>query len=151
MPPLSLEQQRSLLLMRFRKAKPWYKVLRGIRHLCFELQLRPTETSASYCVLFAYAYGERPLVWVMEPEPIKEAHGVKTPHLNYDGTLCLFDPDKKEWTPADALVYTTVPWTLRWLFHYEHWLAFGDWRGDAVSEIEPKPLETPRVTTEDLK
>jgi hypothetical protein len=63
--------------------------------------------------------------------------------------LCLFDPSKHEWSDSDQLILTTIPWTLRWLFHYEHWLAFGDWRGDpirpagAASEISPPLREEP--------
>lgn len=151
MSQLSLEQQQRLLCSRFPKAKPWYKVIRGVRHLCFELRLQPTETSAAYSVLFAYALGDRPLVWVIEPEPVREAHGARTPHLNHDGTLCLFDPDRKEWTSADALAYTSVPWTLRWLFHYEHWVVFGDWRGDPTPVIEAKPMPVEAVSKEELK
>ncbi len=147
---LTLEQQQRLLVARFQKAKPWFRTIRGERHLRFELQLRPTETSATYKVLFAYTLGDRPMVWVREPEPVKEAHGVKTPHLNYDGTLCLFDPDKKEWDDGQALAYTTVPWTLRWLFHYEHWLVFGDWRGDGPAEVVAKPAGVVAVNQEEV-
>ncbi len=38
----------------------------------------------------------------------------------------------------DQLIYTTVQWTVRWLFHYEHWLTFGEWKGDHDPVIVPK-------------
>jgi hypothetical protein len=149
MAPLSLDQQQRLILARFPKTKPWSRTIRGISYLCFELRLRPTETSASYSVLFAYGLGRRPLVWVIDPEPVTEAHGVRTPHLNSDGTLCLFDPDKGEWDGTQVLAYTMVPWTLRWLFHYEHWLVFGDWRGDESVEIQGKPPNAMTISREE--
>ena len=43
--------------------------------------------------------------------------------------LCLFDPDAMEWTTDDLISETTIPWTERWLFNYEFWLATGFWDG----------------------
>lgn len=43
--------------------------------------------------------------------------------------LCLFDPYRAEWTPTDLLADTTLPWTARYLFFYEGWLATKKWRG----------------------
>ncbi len=132
---LTLEQQAGLLTRWNPKARPWYEINGGQRQLWFELTLQPTPTNARYRVRFGYAIGTRPHVYVLEPEPVKEAHGRPTPHLNGDGTLCLFDPTKHQWSGSDALIYTIVQWTNRWLFHYEHWLTFGEWRGDQ----EPAP------------
>jgi hypothetical protein len=50
----------------------------------------------------------------------------KEPSLPY---LCLFDPFNAEWTPADLLAETTVPWTSRYLYFYEGWLLTGTWSG----------------------
>lgn len=143
---LSLDAQERLLRYRFPRADVWYAAPNGRRHLCFRLRLRPTPTSDTYTVMFAYAVGGRPLVWVEDPKPVTEAHGQPTPHLNGDGTLCLYDGTKGEWSASDILVYTTVPWTQRWLYHYEHWLAFGEWRGDAPTEsLSSKPQEQAQV------
>lgn len=90
----------------------------------------------------AYTLGERPLVWVQDPKPERFLGGRPTPHLNQDGTLCLFDQEGNEWTPGDAISDTTVLWTMRWLFHYEHWVAFGDWRGDSGTCSESAPQHT---------
>ena len=136
---LTLEQQVALLRRWFPKAAPWSKTIAGAAVLHFRLRLRPTPTSETYTVLFVYALGIRPLVYVEDPEPVTEAHGQPTPHLNGDGTLCLYDPTKREWTAADPLVYTTVQWTVRWLYHYEHWLTFGEWRGDHDEPEIPAP------------
>jgi hypothetical protein len=43
--------------------------------------------------------------------------------------LCLFDPFNREWTPADLLSETTVPWTARNLYFYKGWLLTGRWKG----------------------
>jgi hypothetical protein len=55
----------------------------------------------------------------------------KLPHVYYgpDGevTLCLIDPDASDWSPADLLAETTVPWTIEWLAAYEGWRATGRW------------------------
>jgi hypothetical protein len=48
------------------------------------------------------------------------------PDLPY---LCLFDPYNGEWSPADLLAKTTVPWTASYLFFYEGWLAMKRWHG----------------------
>lgn len=147
---LTLEQQASLITRWDRKIKPWYLVIEGRRWLCVECFLKPTPTSDTYEVRIRYTPGVRPYVFVTSPEPVKEAHGQQTPHLNDDGTLCLYDPTKGQWTGADPLIYTTVQWTSRWLFHYEHWLTFGEWHGDHDPIMTPKPeggSESPPLET----
>lgn len=134
---LSLEEQRRFLLLRFPKTRTWTRIVRGRRHLCFDLSMRPTAVSACYRVMFAYARDQRPSVWVLEPELVLEAHGEYTPHLYQDGSLCLYDAAAGEWLPHLRLVDTIVPWALRWLFHYEHWLVFGEWLGNASRDEAP--------------
>jgi hypothetical protein len=63
-----------------------------------------------------YEEGPIPHVYVNRDEPI----------LPY---LCLFDAYNCEWTPSDLLAATTVPWSSRYLFFYEGWLATKTWRG----------------------
>jgi len=49
------------------------------------------------------------------------------PHVYYSPegkvTLCLLDPDAADWSPADLLAETTVPWTIEWLAAYDGWRA----------------------------
>jgi hypothetical protein len=127
---LSLERQASLLTRWFPNASLRRGCIDGQRHLWFELTLQPTPTNAAYRVQFMYALRCRPLVYVVDPPPVRLAHGQRTPHLNPDGTLCLYDPAKRQWSGSDPLIYTIVQWASRWLYHYEHWLTFGEWRGD---------------------
>ncbi|MCB9841669.1 MAG: hypothetical protein H6812_00255 [Phycisphaeraceae bacterium] len=141
--PLTLEQQASLVTRWDKKIKPWYRVIDGRRWLCFDCFLQPTPSSDTYEVRVRYTFGVRPYVFVVSPQPVKEAHSQPTPHLNADGTLCLYDPAKEQWTAADPLIYTTVQWTSRWLFHYEHWLTFGEWRGDHDPVLSPKSADDP--------
>lgn len=63
-----------------------------------------------------YEEGPIPHVYVNRDEP----------RLPY---LCLFDAYNREWTPSDLLAETTVPWSSRYLFFYEGWLATKTWRG----------------------
>lgn len=57
----------------------------------------------------------------------------RLPHVYWDDPecpmLCLFDTDAGEWSPADLLADTTVPWTIDWLACYEGWRATGEWTG----------------------
>jgi hypothetical protein len=79
-----------------------------------------------------------PLVRVLSPrlEPQwNAAEEAPLPHVFFDPSdltlspLCLFDPDKNEWSPADLISRTTLPWTVDWLVCYEGWLATGLWHG----------------------
>lgn len=140
--PLTLEQQARIVRQRFPKTETWYRFTLGHRWLCFRLSLRPCEVCREYEVLFACTRALRPHVWVLDPEPVKSAHGQETPHLNYDGTLCLFDPMQGEWSPSDALAHTIVPWSSRWLYHYENWLVTGVWRGDSPEVALDAPSDT---------
>lgn len=128
---LSLAQQERLIRMRYPKAKTSYHWLQGEKVLWTDLTLQAAPVYDRYRVMIGYMLdGPQPAVYVVAPKPVKDAHGIRTPHLNRDGTLCLYDPTKEQWADSDALAYTTIPWTLRWLFHYENWLSSSVWLGD---------------------
>lgn len=129
---LSLVQQERLIKMRYPKTNTWYRDLYGDKVLWADMTLQVAPVFEAYRVIIGYTLGIQPKVFVHTPEPVQEAHGIPTPHLNYDGSLCLYDPDKRQWTDADAIAHTTIPWTLRWLFHYENWLSSTVWLGDTV-------------------
>lgn len=69
------------------------------------------------------------------------------PHVYWgdDGSasLCLFDPDTREWSPADLLADTTVLFTIDWLTCYEGWRATGEWAGGGR---HPSPRQSEGVT-----
>lgn len=83
---------------------------------------------------------DRPYVQVRDPKirPRAGASFEDIPHLMFNGDdpalsgLCLFDPDGREWTPADLIADTTVPWACEWLHYYELWHMSGEWRGPSV-------------------
>jgi hypothetical protein len=62
------------------------------------------------------------------------------PHVYYgadgDVTLCMLDPEAAEWSPADSLAQTTVPWIVDWLAAYEGWRATGKWTASG-RHVEP--------------
>ena len=75
----------------------------------------------------------QPRVSVVSPKLRRRAGDPEgaLPHVYYgrDGsvTLCLLDPEAGDWSPADFLAETTVPWTIEWLAAYEGWRATGSW------------------------
>ena len=75
----------------------------------------------------------QPRVSVISPALRRRAGDAEgaLPHVYYgrDGsvTLCLLDPEAGDWSPADSLAETTVPWTIEWLAAYEGWRATGHW------------------------
>jgi hypothetical protein len=99
-------------------------------------QLQPTDHSDQYFVAIEYRLKERPKVYVRTPELRNRENGELIPHLFADGTLCLYLTNSGEWSPADALAETAVPWTCLWLYHYEVWHATGLWMGGGV---HPRP------------
>jgi hypothetical protein len=61
--------------------------------------------------------------------------GEDVPHVYWDGrapersALCLYDPAADEWSSADFIADTILPWACDWLVCYEGWLATGVWSG----------------------
>ncbi|MCZ8164051.1 MAG: hypothetical protein O9336_18745 [Microcystis sp. LE19-98.1E] len=83
---------------------------------------------------------DRPHVQVRDPKirPRAGASFEDIPHLIFNSDepalsgLCLFDPEGREWSPADLIADTTVPWACEWLHYYELWHMTGEWRGPSV-------------------
>lgn len=115
-------------------AVTWFGWLAGIERryrIMVEYDLPPRSVSNEVAQRF-------PLVRVMSPalEPNFDAkEEAPLPHVYFDdldltlSPLCLFDPDKDEWTHNDLIALTTVPWAADWLACYEGWLATGRWFG----------------------
>jgi len=75
----------------------------------------------------------QPRVRVLSP-PLRWRRNDKEgplPHVYYDAEagpwLCMLDPDAGDWSAADSLAETTVPWTIEWLAAYEGWRTTGQW------------------------
>lgn len=127
--PLSIFDQARLLRKRFPDTALRVRREGSAHILAARLHLRPGAWCDQYRVGILYAFGHRPRVWVLSPQPVLFAHGQVTPHLNADFTLCLYDPHGDEWGPDRSIADTTVPWTSLWLMYYEDWLETGDWKG----------------------
>jgi hypothetical protein len=105
--------------------------------IVYEVPHAPENFSAVRC---------QPRVQVLEPllEAHKDFEEGPIPHVYNNKAnpalpfLCLFDPYKAEWTPADLLADTTVPWAARYLYFYEGWLLTRRWMGGGR---HPTPAE----------
>lgn len=81
-----------------------------------------------------------PYVMVTEPSLAPREGGTfaDIPHLIFNAQepvhsgLCLFDPEGREWTPADLIAETTIYWTAEWLAYYEIWHMTGEWLAPGV-------------------
>ncbi len=91
--------------------------------------VRPSELSQEYAVEIRYHVGNHPEVRVVSPKLTDRGDGQPVPHLYTDGTLCLYRPRYREWTPVDLISQTIIPWISEWLYFYELWLATGTWLG----------------------
>ena len=73
----------------------------------------------------------RPRVFVRNPL-LQKRDGRGCPHRYGDKEPCLYYPPANEWNPSMLLAYSIVPWTSRWLYFYEIWLATGEWHGGGI-------------------
>jgi hypothetical protein len=55
--------------------------------------------------------------------------------------LCIHDPVADPWLPDEYIVDRIIPWTIKWLFFHEEWVASGKWKGRGRHpEIPPSCL-----------
>jgi hypothetical protein len=53
--------------------------------------------------------------------------------------LCIHDPIEDEWWPDEYIVDRIIPWTIKWLFFHEEWVATGEWKGGGRHPEAPEP------------
>ena len=104
----------------------------GGRMFRYRFSISPGRYGRLYdCVLQVLSGKERPKMFVVRPDLIDLAGGVRPEHLyDQDGPgflLCLWWPKNHEWHPRHKLVDTYIPWTAEWLWYYEEWLKHGQW------------------------
>jgi hypothetical protein len=81
-----------------------------------------------------YALGGFPRTRILKPTLVRlpgNAEG-ELPHVYPpadDPSLCLFDPEAREWNGGMLIAETIVPWALDWIACYELWLMTGRWTG----------------------
>lgn len=125
---LSLPQQ--YLLLRGRSPFPGHGgVKKGV--LTWLYTVRPSPVGRLYTLLLRLKDGDWPIVTVRAPDLNALADGRKLPHVyrQQPPELCLFRPAKREWSGADKLIDTIIPWSVEWLHYFEIWLRTGDWTG----------------------
>jgi hypothetical protein len=95
--------------------------------------LQPSPVSRTYRVRLDFADAHPPRVYVLEPDIFLLAAERRPPHLyppfEYPAHLCLFHPDKRDWTRQMLVSETIVPWASEWLFYFELWLVTKEWMG----------------------
>lgn len=129
-PSLSAAQQ--LLHLRRSEVYPGSgSVARG--RLTWRMSRRPFPLAREYDVRLVYQEGSPPQLIVDRPDLVLLAEGDKLPHVysQRPTRLCLYWPKAQEWTSADRLDQTFLPWMDTWLLYFEDWLAGGrkEWRG----------------------
>jgi hypothetical protein len=98
--------------------------------LLWSIPLQPTPISTTYTVLINYRLGRHPRVYVTNPELVVRPDEALPHTFTQDGSLCLY---YDEFSPSqDFIAHALVPWASEWLFHYELWLATGEWYGGGI-------------------
>lgn len=108
--------------------------------LVWTLEITPTPSSRTYRVRIELAGRGPPEVVVESPDLRALAGGRRLPHV-YSETpvrLCLYHPDRMEWTSSMRLDETVVPWANLWLFYFELWLEAGEWKGGGEHPRPPR-------------
>ncbi len=132
----SLQAQQGNLNKMFPESK--CRVRREI--LCWRGIIRPTALSDDYTLQVKYMIGHCPEPRVISPA-LQQRGARECPHRYSDGSLCLFHPERYEFTASKFLSETIIPWASEWLFFYEIWLATGEWLGGG--EHPPQKRRSP--------
>ena len=129
---LSLPVQGLLLQHKY----PESRVCIKHNYLIWYGEIRPTPLSRLYKIKIICEKGNKPKVFLYG----KHIEGIEKndfPH-NYHKNeskqeiqLCLNMPC--EFNYSLRIIDTIIPWTQEWLYHYEIWLATGEWRGGGHS------------------
>ena len=99
--------------------------------------IQPLGLSRKYLIDLEYrvGIGTRPAVRVQEPPLIRRSPNQRIPHTFKNGDLCLHVDE--DWPQSRPIATTIIPWTAEWLFHYEIWLATGEWMGGGIHPAIP--------------
>ena len=106
-------------------------------------ETRPSPLARCYRVRIELAQRGAPNVFVDDPDIELLAGERRIPHVYRDPLrLCLYLPGSGQWTRARRLDQTVAAWATLWLFYFEDWLAFGDWKGEGKhpDETDDAPL-----------
>lgn len=123
--PRTLAQQYGAM----KRLHPQFAALWGANQITWTGSVRPSGMSDLYRIAISYRLGGVPTINVLSPELVKRPDQSSFPHVYPGDHPCLYDPKLKEWTPADLIAETVLPWASEWLFFYEYWRATGEWLG----------------------
>jgi hypothetical protein len=133
--------EKEILLLKSKWGANW-TVTRTTHGFIAVGRVTPDSLCRRYKVRIDYN-GARPKVEVIDP-PLRCRPGASSiPHTYSDGTLCLYHPALRDWTPRKPLAHTIVHWISEWLYYYEIWLAIGEWMGRGEHPRSPKSLPEP--------
>lgn len=131
--PITLGQQ----LVQMKKDFPEFQYSQSNNLPTWEGTLQPMKASPKYTVRIVYRFAGRqsksPKVWVILPK----IH-IYAPHLYNDGSLCLYFPRDRDWSPYKFISQTIVPWASLWLAFYEIWLETDHWYGPEAPHTNTK-------------
>ena len=104
------------------------------RALLYRFYMKPGEFGRIYeCELRVTPGTRAPEMIVLKPNLSELAGEAELPHVypskGAGAKLCLWLPRKREWQPHMSLIDTYIAWTSEWLWHFEDWLATGEWSG----------------------
>lgn len=144
---LDVFAQRAKLLKYFPDSK--VTVERNI--LTWKYTLSPTPLSESYDIKLVYRFGYHPDIYVVNRKLNLFPGELNLPHVynTEKQWLCLYYRKAKEWNNQKFIADTIVPWISEWLYHYEFWLATGEWHGKGIhgnfkpykKDKAPEPIE----------
>ena len=90
--------------------------------------MQPAPRCLTYLFALSYRVGENPKVTIIDPPLRCRADQSKIPHTYGTDEPCVFRPGV-DWSKADSVATTIIPWLATWLFYYEVWHATGEWCG----------------------
>lgn len=108
----------------------------------------PTQISDAYTIRIIMRGTKSPEVRVVSPPLISRSKDERIPHMYDQERLCLYTPVFREWSPAQPIATTILPWTALWLHYYEIWLATGEWIGGGH---EPSDFQSKAVDPADAR
>jgi hypothetical protein len=164
MPPLSVEEQdRKLraLCPQFRLVAHagWIGIWEGtLRPICQTYRIRIVYFSRRFFDGWRLT-NPYVSVFVVHPPIGLDPRGTGRPpqhvyRLGYPSAfprLCIYDPVEDDWWPSEHIVDRIIPWTIKWLFFHEEWVATGVWKGGGRHPELPAPcLKDADLSPEDL-
>jgi hypothetical protein len=152
MPPLSVEDQdRNLraLCPQFRLVAHagWIGIWEGtLRPICQTYRIRIVYFSRRFFDGWSLT-NPYISVFVIDPPigPDPRSTGEPPQHVYRLGCppafprLCIYDPVEDDWWPSEYIVDRIIPWTIKWLFFHEEWVATGVWKGGGGHPELPAP------------